>query len=177
MEVITFGGGCFWCLEACFSDIRGVVRAESGYAAGERKNPTYKEVCAGSTGHAEVVQVTFDPSVVSAADLLCVFFTLHDPTTPNRQGHDVGTQYRSIVLYSSDAQRAVVEDVMAQAAAEEWWPGKLVTQVQPYDADNYYTAEAYHQGYFANNPEAGYCQNVVAPKVRKIRSKFINLLK
>jgi len=176
VEQATLGGGCFWCLEACYQQLKGVSKVESGYAAGDVKNPTYKMVCTGNTGHAEVVQVTFDPSVISFKDLLNVFFTIHDPTTKDRQGNDVGTQYRSIILYHSEEQKAAAQEVMAQVASEGWYPSPLVTQLEQYDPTNYYGAEDYHQNYFNENPTQGYCRAVVHPKVQKFRSKFIKQL-
>src|SRR5918911_1020604 len=148
-EVATLAGGCFWCLEAVFEDLRGVEKVESGYAGGQAPNPTYQQVCTGMTGHAEVVQITFDPRVVSFRELLEAFFTIHDPTTPGRQGADVGTQYRSIVLYHSPEQRATAEAVMAELAANRVWKAPIVTQLQPFEA--FYPAEDYHQDYFARN--------------------------
>ncbi|GAX81976.1 hypothetical protein CEUSTIGMA_g9404.t1 [Chlamydomonas eustigma] len=175
-EVITLGGGCFWCLEACYQQLKGVQAIESGYAAGHVKSPTYKQVCAGDTGHAEVVQVSFDSNIISLADILHVFFTLHDPTTKDRQGNDVGTQYRSIVLYHSDSQKTTVEQVMEEVNAQKWYSAPMVTQVQPYDPNNYYKAEDYHQNYYRQNPNQGYCSMVVGPKVSKIRSNFLSML-
>ena len=171
MEVATLGGGCFWCLEAVYRDVRGVERVVSGYAGGSVPRPTYEQVCSGQTGHAEVVQITFDPQVVSFRELLEVFFTIHDPTTPNRQGADVGTQYRSIILYHSPEQRQTAEAVMAELAANRVWTAPLVTQLQPFDA--FYPAEDYHQDYFARNPNQPYCQIVIAPKVAKFRQKYL----
>lgn len=175
-EIITLGGGCFWCLEACYQQLKGITKVESGYAQGQVKNPTYQQVCSGTTGHAEVVQVTFDPSVISRQDILRVFFTLHDPTTKDRQGNDIGTQYRSIVLYHNEEQKAATEEVIAEVVKEQWWANPIVTQVEPYNPDNYYTAEKYHQNYYNQNPDQGYCAFVVAPKVGKIRSKFFKML-
>ena len=171
----TLGGGCFWCIEAVFLNLRGVTKVVSGYAGGHTPNPTYHQVCGGDTGHAEVVQVSFDPDQLSYEDLLRVFFTLHDPTTPNRQGADVGTQYRSIVLTHDEAQRAAAQEVMAEITQEAIWPGKLVTVVEPLTV--FYPAEAEHQDYFARNPWSGYCRAVVAPKVQKFRKSFADRLK
>ncbi len=170
IQLATLGGGCFWCIEAVFLNLRGVTKVVSGYAAGHTRNPTYREVCNGDTGHAEVVQVSFDPDQVSYADLLRVFFTLHDPTTLNRQGADVGTQYRSIVLTHGEDQRAVAAQVMAEIEREAIWPGKFTTVVEPLDV--FYPAEGEHQDYFARNPWSGYCRAVVAPKVQKFRKTF-----
>jgi len=174
-EVATLAGGCFWCLEAVYLDLRGVERVVSGYAGGHVPNPTYREVCSGLTGHAEVVQVAFDPAVVSYRELLQIFFTIHDPTTLNRQGADVGTQYRSAIFYHDDAQKATAEAVMAEVTAEKIWPNPLVTQLEP--LAKFYPAEEYHQDYFARNPSQPYCQVVVAPKVSKFRKQYVGMLK
>ena len=174
-ETATLGGGCFWCLEAVFKDLRGVNWVMSGYAGGGVANPSYKAVCTGQTGHAEVVQVKFDPAELSYADLLRVFFTIHDPTTKDRQGNDIGSQYRSVILTHSDAQRQTAEAVMKEIAEAKIWPGKLVTDIVPLSA--FYEAEAEHHDYFARNPWAGYCQVVVAPKVTKFRKQFSDRLK
>jgi peptide-methionine (S)-S-oxide reductase len=175
MEVATLGGGCFWCLEAVFDQLKGVVSVESGYMGGRIPNPSYRAVCTGLTGHAEVVQVTFDPTIVSYRDLLNVFFTIHDPTTLNRQGADVGTQYRSAVFYHSPQQKATAEQVIAELHATKVWDNPIVTQVV--EATKFYIAEDYHQEYFAKNPTEGYCQVVVAPKVAKFRKSFLEQLK
>ena len=174
-ETATLGGGCFWCLEAVFKDLRGVTWVMSGYAAGQVANPTYKAVCSGTTGHAEVVQVKFDNAELTYADLLRVFFSIHDPTTLNRQGNDVGTQYRSIILTHSDAQAATAKAVMQEIADAKIWSGKLVTELEPLTV--FYEAEAEHHDYFALNPWTGYCQVVVAPKVVKFRKQFADRLK
>lgn len=174
-EVATLAGGCFWCLEAVYLDLRGVEKVVSGYAGGHVPNPTYREVCSGLTGHAEVVQVAFDPAVVSYRELLQVFFTIHDPTTLNRQGADVGTQYRSAIFYHDDAQKATAEAVMAEVTAEKIWPNPLVTELAP--LAKFYPAEEYHQDYFARNPSQPYCQVVVAPKVSKFRKQYVGMLK
>ena len=174
-ETATLGGGCFWCLEAVFKDLRGVNRVMSGYAAGHLQNPSYQAVCTGRTGHAEVVQVDFDPSQLDYADLLRVFFSIHDPTTQDRQGNDVGPQYRSIILTHSDAQAETARTVMKEIADAKIWPGKLVTQIEPLTV--FYEAEAEHHDYFARNPWSGYCQVVVAPKVVKFRKQFADRLK
>jgi peptide-methionine (S)-S-oxide reductase len=173
--VATLAGGCFWCLEAVYLDLRGVESVVSGYAGGHVPNPTYREVCSGLTGHAEVVQVAFDPAVVSYRELLQIFFTIHDPTTLNRQGADVGTQYRSAIFYHDDAQKATAEAVMAEVTAEKIWPNPLVTQLEP--LAKFYPAEEYHQDYFARNPSQPYCQVVVAPKVSKFRKQYVGMLK
>jgi len=168
IETITLAGGCFWCVEAVFEQLRGVVEVQSGYSNGHAPAPTYEAVCTGSTGHAEVVQVRFDARRLPLADVLKVFFATHDPTTSNRQGADVGTQYRSAIYYSDDSQRQVIARVMAEANDE--FEGKVVTQVQP--LSNYSAAEAYHQHYFANNPDQGYCAAVIGPKIEKFRKVF-----
>ena len=174
-EVATLGGGCFWCTEAVFTELKGVEKVESGYSGGTLQNPTYQEVCSGRTGHAEVVQVTFDPNVMSYEELLKIFFTAHDPTTPNRQGADVGTQYRSIILYHNEQQRLTAEKVIREVAAEGIWNAPIVTKLEPFTA--FYKAEPYHQEYFKNNPRQPYCQLVIAPKVRKFREHYSNRLK
>jgi peptide-methionine (S)-S-oxide reductase len=174
-ETATLGGGCFWCLEAVFKDLRGVSSVMSGYAGGQVPNPTYKAVCGGRTGHAEVVQVKFDPSQLAYADLLRVFFTIHDPTTQDRQGNDVGTQYRSIILTQSDAQAEIARSVIQEIADAKIWPGRLVTQIEP--LTTFYEAEPEHHDYFARNPWSGYCQVVVAPKVAKFRKQFSDRVK
>ena len=170
LEVATLGGGCFWCLEAVFDSLQGVVAVESGYTGGKNANPTYQQVCNGNTGHAEVVRVTFDPKAIGFRDVLDVFFTIHDPTTLNRQGNDVGTQYRSAVFYHSPGQKEIAEKTIAELAAAKTYPDKIVTEVVP--ATTFYVAEDYHQEYFVNNGGQPYCQYVVAPKVAKFRKKF-----
>jgi peptide-methionine (S)-S-oxide reductase len=174
-EVATLAGGCFWCLEAVFKDLRGVESAVSGYSGGGVTNPTYNQVCSGTTGHAEVVQVTFDPRAVTFREILEVFFTIHDPTTPNRQGADVGTQYRSAIFYHSPAQRETAEQVIKELTAEGLWGDPVVTEVTPFA--EFYAAEDYHQDYFERNPYQPYCMAVVAPKVSKFRKKFLDKLK
>ena len=175
MELATFAGGCFWCLEAAFSELKGVERVQSGYSGGRVPNPTYEHVCTGTTGHAEVVQVTFDPAVVSYGDLLHVFFTIHDPTTLNQQGADVGTQYRSAVFYHTPEQKAEVERVAAELTAERVWDDPIVTVVTP--LEKFYPAEEYHRDYYRRNPNQGYCRAVVAPKVAKVRKLYFDKLK
>ena len=170
METATLGGGCFWCLEAVYRDLKGVTAVQSGYMGGSVANPTYQAVCTGRTGHAEVVQVEFDPAQLDYADLLRVFFTIHDPTTLNRQGADAGTQYRSAIFTHSDAQRETAEAVMAEIAGANLYSGKLVTEVVP--AGPFYRAEAEHDQYYERNPHAGYCRAVIAPKVTKFRKTF-----
>ena len=174
-EIATLGGSCFWCLEAVFDDLQGVTDVVSGYAGGHVLNPDYKSVCSGRTGHAEVVQVIFDPGVVSFEEVLGVFFGIHDPTTLNRQGADVGTQYRSAIYYHSDAQKATAEAMIAQLNAEHIWSGPIVTEVTP--APVFYPAEDYHQEYFKRNPYQGYCQAVISPKVAKFRKQYSQKLK
>jgi peptide-methionine (S)-S-oxide reductase len=173
-ELATLAGGCFWCLEAVYKELRGVARVVSGYAGGHVESPTYREVCDGTTGHAEVVQITFDPSAVSYKELLEVFFTIHDPTTLNRQGGDVGTQYRSAVYYHSPGQRETAAQVIAEMSAAGVWDSPIVTEVAP--LDKFYPAEDYHQDYFEKNPSQPYCRAVVAPKVSKFRKLFLDRL-
>jgi peptide-methionine (S)-S-oxide reductase len=174
-EVALFGGGCFWCLDAVFRELNGVTRLESGYAGGNTASPSYEDICTGSTGHAEVVRVTFDPSVLSFRDLLTVFFTIHDPTTLNRQGNDVGTQYRSVVFCQSEAQRVTTQAVIASLTAERLWTSPIVTEVA--GASTFYPAETYHQDYFEQNANQPYCAFVVAPKVAKFRKAIAERLK
>ncbi len=174
-ETAILGGGCFWCLEAVFDGLAGVVSVESGYAGGSVANPGYDAVCSGRTGHAEVVRVTFDPAVLSFRDLLTVFFTIHDPTTPDRQGNDVGTQYRSVIFCQDEAQRATAEALVAELDAAKLWRRPIVTQIE--GPAPFYEAEAYHQEYFDRNPAQPYCQLVVEPKVAKFRKQFAGRLK
>ncbi len=174
-EKATLGGGCFWCLEAVYKDVRGVNAVISGYAAGHVANPGYRAVCSGSTGHAEVVQIDFDPAEISYADLLRIFFSIHDPTTRDRQGHDVGSQYRSIILTHDEAQAGIAEEVIAEVTSGKVWSGEIVTQVEPLTI--FYPAEPEHHDYFARNPFTGYCQAVVGPKVAKFRKTFSDRLK
>lgn len=174
-EIATLGGGCFWCLDAVFRQLKGVVKAESGYAGGLMANPSYRDVCSGMTGHAEVVQVTFDPSQISYHDLLGVFFTIHDPTTLNRQGADVGTQYRSVIFYHSPEQRATAEQVIDELNRNHVWDAPIVTEVKAFSA--FYPAERYHQDYYDANPDQPYCQIVIAPKVAKFRKAYLDRLK
>jgi peptide-methionine (S)-S-oxide reductase len=170
METATLGGGCFWCLEAVYRDLRGVTSVQSGYMGGHLANPSYEAVCTGTTGHAEVVQVQFDPAQLDYADLLRVFFTIHDPTQLNRQGNDVGTQYRSVIFTHSEAQRQTAEAIIAEITGANLYSGKVVTQIMP--APAFYPAEADHDQYYERNPNAGYCRVVVAPKVAKFRKVF-----
>jgi peptide-methionine (S)-S-oxide reductase len=174
-EVALLGGGCFWCLDAVFRDLKGVTSVESGYAGGASANPTYEDVCTGRTGHAEVVRVTFDPAELAFRDLLSVFFTIHDPTTLNRQGNDVGTQYRSVIFAQSPEQKAIAQDVVRTLSAQNLFGKPIVTEIA--DAAPYYPAERYHQDYFDNNPGQPYCMAVVAPKVAKFRKSFAERLK
>ncbi len=174
-EVATLAGGCFWCLEAVFLEVKGVEKVVSGYAGGHEPNPSYHDVCGGGTGHAEVVQVTFDPAVLSYRDVLNVFFSIHDPTTLNRQGHDAGTQYRSAIFTHSVEQDRIARQVIDELAAEKVWDDPIVTQVEA--AGPFYPAEEYHQNYFARNPEQPYCRAVVAPKVAKFRKQHLERLR
>jgi peptide-methionine (S)-S-oxide reductase len=175
LELATVGGGCFWCTEAVFREVRGVVDVMPGYAGGTAENPTYEEVCAGGTGHAEVIQVTFDRSVLSYRDVLEVFFSTHDPTTKDRQGGDVGTQYRSVVLYQSPEQLATAQAVIAELNGDQKWGRRVVTEVVP--LTQFYPAEEYHREYFRKNPDRGYCQMVISPKMKKFRKSYAERLK
>ena len=174
-ETATLGGGCFWCTEAIFSEVEGVTSVLPGYSGGSVARPTYEQVCTGRTGHAEVVQVTFDPTVVSYHDLLTIFMTTHDPTSLNRQGNDVGTQYRSVIFFHSPAQRATAEQVVRELESAQLWKRRIVTELVPFDA--FYPAEEYHRNYFQRNPASGYCQAIIAPKVAKFRKEFVDRLK
>lgn len=174
-EIATLGGGCFWCLDAVFKNLRGIEKVESGYTGGQVKNPTYHAVCTGTTGHAEVVQLTFNASEVSFREILEVFFTIHDPTTLNRQGYDEGTQYRSAIFYHSPQQKEIAEQLIGELNAAKIWGKPIVTEVTP--IGDFYGAEDYHQDYFANNPNQPYCRAVVEPKVAKFRKYFLEKLK
>ena len=174
-EQATLAGGCFWCLEAVYDQLRGVENVDSGYAGGRRPNPTYEQVCTGTTGHAEVVQITYDPQQITYRDLLDVFFTIHDPTTLNRQGGDVGTQYRSAIYYHDDEQKRIAEEKIRELEAIKTWDDPIVTEVKP--LAEFYPAEAYHKDYFERNPTQGYCNAVIAPKVSKARKQFMDRLK
>ncbi len=174
-EVATLAGGCFWCLEAVFEQLQGVERVVSGYAGGAVANPTYKQVCTGTTGHAEVVQVTFDPAMISYRGLLEIFFAFHDPTTLDRQGHDEGTQYRSAIFHQSPEQKAVADEVIADLTRQKVFDDPIVTKVAPLTA--FYPAEGYHQSYYRANPEQGYCRATITPKVAKLRAKYAARLK
>lgn len=175
LETATLAGGCFWCVEAVFDDLEGVEDVISGYTGGHKANPTYQEVCTGDTGHAEAVRITFNPQIISYADLLRIFFTVHDPTTLNRQGNDVGTQYRSAIFYHNDVQKEVAAQIRDEIAAAGLYENPIVTEITP--AGEFWPAENYHQEYFANNPNQPYCAAVVAPKVAKFRQKFASRLK
>lgn len=172
-EIATLGGGCFWCVEAIYQDLKGVSKVESGYSGGSVSNPTYREVCSGLTGHAEVIQVTFDPAVISFKEILEIFFTVHDPTTLNRQGADTGTQYRSVIFYHSPEQKTVAEEVKVSMQAV--WDDPIVTEIAAFE--KFYKAEDYHQNYFNDNPNQPYCSIVIAPKVKKFREKYQEKLK
>lgn len=174
-EIATLGGGCFWCLDTIFRDLRGVLVVRSGYAGGSAPNPTYRDVCTGTTGHAEVVQITFDPQAISFRELLEVFFVVHDPTTLNRQGADVGPQYRSAVFHHSPEQEATARQVISDVTTGGHWDAPLVTEVAPFTT--FYPAEDYHQGYFALHGDEPYCRSVIAPKVAKFRKHFLDRLK
>jgi peptide-methionine (S)-S-oxide reductase len=174
-EVATLGGGCFWCLEAVYQELQGVEKVESGYSGGDVPNPTYRQVCSETTGHAEVAQVTFDPDEVSYRDILEVYFTIHDPTTLNRQGADVGTQYRSVIFYHTEEQKRTAEEVISEIESEGIWNSPIVTEVVP--LDEFYVAEDYHQNYFRNNGFQPYCQVIIAPKVAKFRKQHLERLK
>ena len=169
-EIATLGAGCFWCVEAIFQDLKGVRKVISGYTGGTVENPTYEQVCTGTTGHAEAVQITFEPTIISYAELLDVFWRTHDPTTLNRQGADVGTQYRSAIFYHSDEQRQLAEQSKKDIDASDLWPNPIVTEIVPFS--NFYEAEAYHQNYFQLNPNQPYCRAVINPKVQKFRKSF-----
>lgn len=174
LETATLGGGCFWCLEAVYSELKGVLRIEAGYSGGHVKNPSYEDVCSDETGHAEVVQLTFDPTIITFREILQVFFSVHDPTTLNRQGADVGTQYRSAIFYHDENQKRVAQEVMDEIEKSKIWGRPVVTELVPFV--QFYKAEEYHQNYFQNNPNQPYCQVVVAPKVAKFRKQYFDKL-
>ena len=174
-EIATLAGGCFWCLEAVYLELRGVERVDSGYAGGHVLYPTYQQVCTGATGHAEVVRLLFSPDEISFRELLEIFFTIHDPTTLNRQGADVGTQYRSAIFYHSPEQEAIAREMIAELDGQRLWTSPIVTELAP--AGQFFAADAYHRNYFARNPSQGYCRAVVAPKVAKARAKFFRKLR
>ncbi len=175
METATLAAGCFWCVEAIFDDLQGVEDVVSGYSGGMTESPTYQDVCSGRTGHAEVIQIRFDPDAISFADILRVFFAVHDPTQLNQQGNDIGTQYRSAIFYHDESQKSIADDVIKEIAAEGLYERPIVTEVTPFR--KFWPAEGYHQEYFVNNPNQPYCAAVVAPKVAKFRQKFVQRLK
>lgn len=170
IKTAVLGGGCFWCLEAAFSKVKGVVSVISGYAGGTKEAPTYGDVCNGSTGHAEVIEIKYDPKIISYEEILHLFFSIHDPTTRNRQGNDIGTQYRSIILYDTQEEKLLAEKIIKKLEKEKIYPNPFVTEVKP--LDKFYPAEEYHQKYFARNPDKAYCQIVISPKIAKLRQKF-----
>lgn len=172
-ETVILGGGCFWCVEAVYQELKGVQKVESGYSGGAVRNPTYREICSGLTGHAEVIRVTFDPAIISFREILDVFFTVHDPTTLNRQGADVGTQYRSVIFYQNEAQKSAADE--AKIAAKEAWDDPIVTEISPLDV--FYMAEDYHQNYYRQNSSEGYCSFVITPKLAKFRKRWADRLK
>lgn len=174
-EIITLGGGCFWCIEAIFHEVRGVEKAESGYSGGWLANPTYHQVCTGTTGHAEVVQITFNPAIISLEELLEIFFTVHDPTTLNRQGPDIGTQYRSVIFYHSEKQREVARQAIKKIEPAKLWSAPIVTELAPFKA--FYKAENYHQQYYRLNSSAPYCRFTISPKLVKFREHYRDTLK
>lgn len=175
LEVATFGGGCYWCIEAIFQRLEGVEKVESGFSGGQVKNPTYREVCTGATGHAEVIQITFDTTKISFEEILKVFFTMHDPTTLNQQGNDIGTQYRSAIFYQNEAQKKVSEEIIAALNQAKAYPSPIVTEVTPFDV--FYKAEDYHQNYYNDNSGEGYCRYVIQPKIEKFEKVFKDRLK
>jgi peptide-methionine (S)-S-oxide reductase len=175
LQIATFGSGCFWCTEAIFERLNGVVKVESGYSGGKVENPTYEEVCTGTTGHAEVTQITYDPSIITFDELLEVFWKTHDPTTLNRQGNDVGTQYRSVIFYHNEEQKELAEKYKAELDESDVWDNHIVTEISPFI--NFYSAEKYHQDYYNNNPNQGYCTFVITPKVEKFEKIFKDKLK
>jgi peptide-methionine (S)-S-oxide reductase len=172
LETATLGGGCFWCLEAIYKELKGVLSVESGYAGGHVQNPTYKQVCTGNTGHAEVVQIQYNPTIITFKDLLNVFFTIHDPTTLNRQGADIGTQYRSVIFYHNETQRKIAESSIKELEQKNLWENPIVTEISPFQM--FFRAEDYHQDYYLNNANQPYCQVVIAPKIAKFRKKFLD---
>lgn len=174
-EIATLGAGCFWCVEAIFQDVQGVRKVVSGYAGGTVDNPTYEQVCTGNTGHAEAVQIMFDPVIISYTDLLYIFWRTHDPTTLNRQGADIGTQYRSVIFYHTDEQKRLAAQLKQEIDASDLWPNPIVTEISPFT--NFYEAEAYHHNYFRRNPSQPYCRAVIDPKVQKFRKTFQEKLK
>jgi len=175
LESATLGGGCFWCLEAIYDDLEGVFEVVSGYSGGHVSDPTYQQVCSGTTGHAEVVQISFDPRVISYRALLEIFFTIHDPTTLNRQGNDIGSQYRSVIFYHDQSQKEIAETVMEEVERQDTWKKPLVTQIMPFEV--FYPAEDYHQEYYSFNTQQPYCQVVITPKIQKFRKRYVSQLK
>jgi len=175
LEVATLGGGCFWCIEAVFSLLKGVEKVESGYSGGKMENPTYEKVSTGTTGHVEVVQISFNPDVISFKEILEVFFSSHDPTMLNRQGNDIGTQYRSVIFYYDDQQKAIAEQVIKELTETKTWNKPIVTQIEPFKI--FYKAEEYHQNYFKNHPEKSYCSITIAPKINKLKQHYLDKLK
>ena len=175
LETITLGAGCFWCIEAVFQNLKGIQSVVSGYTGGQVENPTYEQICTGTTGHAEVAQIIFDPAVISFEDLLYVFWRTHDPTTLNRHGADVGTQYRSAIFYDSEEQKEIAEKSKAKTGASDLWPDPIVTEISR--LDKFYNAEEYHQDYYKLNPNQPYCRLVIDPKIRKLKKEFSNKLK
>lgn len=170
VELATFGGGCFWCTEAVYQEVKGVLQVVSGYAGGTIENPTYQQVCGGATGHAEVIQITFEPEVISYEELLYIFWRTHDPTTLNRQGADVGTQYRSVIFYHNEAQKVLAEKSKAETDASGLWPRPIITEIAP--LGKFYPGEGYHQNYYRTNPNQSYCRMVIDPKIKKFRKEF-----
>jgi peptide-methionine (S)-S-oxide reductase len=175
MQVATLGGGCFWCLEAVYDQLQGIEKVVSGYSGGSVPDPSYKQVCTGTTGHAEVIQVSFDPNQITFREILEIFFTIHDPTTLNRQGADTGPQYRSVIFYHDETQRAIAEDMIAELEREKIWKTPIVTEVTPFT--EFYPAAEYHQEFYRKNPSQGYCRVVIAPKLAKFRKTYLNKLK
>ena len=175
LQVATLAGGCFWCLQAVYDELKGVESVESGYSGGNADNPGYTQVCEGNTGHAEAIRITFDPSIITYHDLLNVFFTIHDPTTLNRQGAEIGTQYRSVIFFYNDAQKGIAAQVIKEVAEASQWADPIVTEVVPFD--KFYIAEEYHQEYFKKNQFLGYCRAVITPKVTKFRQMYVDMLK
>ncbi len=175
LETVTLGGGCFWCLEAIYNELKGIIKVESGYSGGTIPNPTYEQVCTGTTGHAEVIQITYNPSIITLKEILQIFFTMHDPTTLNRQGNDVGTQYRSIIFYHNENQKQTAEQVIKEITQARIWNNPILTQIEPYNL--FYKAEEYHQEYYKKNPTQSYCRIIIAPKIAKLRKQYFEKLK
>jgi peptide-methionine (S)-S-oxide reductase len=175
LETITLGGGCFWCLEAIYNELKGIIKVESGYAGGIVPNPTYNQVCTGKTGHAEVIQITYNPNIITFKEILQIFFTMHDPTTLNRQGNDIGTHYRSIIFYHNQNQKQTAEQVINEITQARIWDSSIVTQIELYNI--FYKAEDYHQKYYKKNLEQSYCRIIILPKIAKLRKQYFNKLK